>query len=77
MSTGYLFKDSRDEERPFVLFVDNLETEEEDEATSLEARFTDFEEVAETTLMLFRKLGGFNIEFGEPDHYEEASGGND
>ena len=70
MSTGYLFKDSRDEETPFVLFMDGLEIEEEDEPTSLEARFTDFVQMAETTLKVFRELGGFNIEFGEPDHYE-------
>ncbi len=72
MTTGYLFKDTRDERRPFVLFIDGLKTEEGGEPKTFEVKFASFEEMAQMILGIFWKRDAFNVEFGKPNHYEDA-----
>ena len=68
---GYLFEDDRDLEAPYVLFVEGLEPEEGDEdAKSMEIRFTNMIQAITMTAKIYEEIGPFDTYHGEPDHFE-------
>lgn len=76
-TTGYLFKDTRDEERPVVLFVDGLEPDDDDAddtTTTLEVRFHSVWEIADVLKAMIEddESSLFPLELYEPDHFEEV-----
>lgn len=76
---GYLFEDDRERE-PYVLFMDGLindEEEDEDELTSIEVRFSSLAEAINVIAQIQHEQGVFDIELGEPEHFEDVREGID
>ena len=72
---GYLFNDDRETDRPFVLFVDDLASEDGEEPRTVEVRFATLVEMAATVTEVQEQLGKFTLMFGEPRHFEMAREG--
>jgi hypothetical protein len=84
-TTAYLFEDNRVEDKPFCLFIEGFEPDEDDPdydpVQTLEVRFSDLWEAAESLYIMKVEFSEeteeevfvpFLIKLGEPEHYKEV-----